>query len=152
MSRTRGFPAIGDLLPHTGPMRLLDRVLEHTPDRTVCAVDVAASELFHEPDGSVPAWLGIEYMAQCIACHAGLVAWNRGETPQRGLLLGTRRTDLYVDAFAPREALRVVSRHLRGERALVWFDCAIERAASREALARGRLSVYAMDGEEANGP
>ena len=145
------FPEIGALVPHSGRMRLLDRVVEHTPERTVCSVDPVGSSLFHGPDGSVPAWVGIEYMAQCVAAHGGLVAWWRGETPQRGLLLGTKRTDLLVDAFAPGERLRVVSRHLRGDRALVWFECAIEREADGETLARGRLSVYAMDGEASDG-
>ena len=152
MSRGETFPPMQELVPHSGRMRLLGRVLEHTPERTVCSLDPADSELFQEPDGSVPGWVGVEYMAQCIAAHGGLVAWNQGEKPQRGLLLGTRWTELHVDAFAPGRPLQVVSNHLRGDRALVWFDCTIEPAGGGEPLARGRLSVYAMEGEAQHGP
>jgi predicted hotdog family 3-hydroxylacyl-ACP dehydratase len=134
-------------------MRLLSHVIEHKTERTVCGVDVAQSDLFHDADGGVPAWVGLEYMAQCIAAHSGLVTRQRGDPPQRGLFLGTRKTEFFVDRFQPGQMLRVSSTHLRGERLLVWFDCTIEDANGGALLARGRLSVYAMQGQEAaDGP
>jgi predicted hotdog family 3-hydroxylacyl-ACP dehydratase len=153
MTRQAGLPDVSELIPHAGRMRLLSHVIEHRAERTVCAVDVADSELFADADGGVPAWLGLEYMAQCVAAHSGLVTRQRGDPPQRGLFLGTRSTELFVDRFEPGQQLRVSSTHLRGEQALVWFDCSIEAAADSALLARGRLSVYAMRGQEAaDGP
>ncbi len=145
--RSAALPDIAALLPHSGRMRLLDHVVEHIPERTVCAIDTAASELFAEPDGSVPAWVGLEYMAQCVAAHSGLVARALGVPRERGLLLGTKRTELFVDRFAPGARLVVTSEHLRGERGLVWFDCRVEDDEGTP-LARGRLSVYAMPEQE----
>lgn len=145
--RSAALPEIGALLPHSGRMRLLSRVVEHVPERTVCAVEVSDSGLFAEADGSVPAWVGLEYMAQCVAAHSGLVARALGVPRERGLLLGTKRTELLVDRFAPEARLSVVSEHLRGERGLVWFDCRVDDA-DGTLLARGKLSVYAMPEQE----
>jgi len=147
MSAT-GLPEIAELVPHSGRMLLLSHVIAHTPEKTVCAVDLERSELFHDTDGSVPGWVSLEYMAQCIAAHAGLVSGSRGERQRPGLFLGSRRTRIHVDAFHPGQCLQVTSRHLRGEARLAWFDCAVEDAADGATLAQGRLSVYAMEAAE----
>jgi predicted hotdog family 3-hydroxylacyl-ACP dehydratase len=143
------FPAIASLVPHSGPMCLLDRVLEHGPRHTVCAVDPARSHLLAAADGRVPAWVGIEYMAQCIAVHGGLVALARGEPPGPGLLLGSRRVSLAVDCFPPERELRVCARHHRGESGLVAFDCDVRGEDGEAALVEARLNVYLVERWEA---
>ena len=50
---------------------------------------VPEAGLFVE-DGQVPAWVGIEYMAQAIAAWAGCRARAAGKPPQLGFLLGSR--------------------------------------------------------------
>lgn len=139
---SRAFPAVAELVPHTGRMRLLDCVLEHTSDRTTCAVDVDTSAVFRRPDGSVPAWVGLEYMAQCAAVHGGLETRALGEAPRPGLFLGSRRVRFHVDAFAPGQRLRVAVRHHRGKEGLVAFDCWIRDDSDERTLAEGRLNVY----------
>ena len=132
------------LLPQQGPMRLLSRVLEHTPEQTVCAADTDRSELFREPDGTVPAWVALEYMAQCMAVHAGLAARSRGEAAQPALLLGSRRLRLRVDHFAAGCTLWVSARHHRGEQGLVAFDCEVRDEPGGALLASGRLLAYTL--------
>ncbi|TFG96202.1 MAG: 3-hydroxylacyl-ACP dehydratase [Myxococcales bacterium] len=152
-----GFAAIAALLPQAGPMCLLDRVLEHAADHTVCAVDPRRSRLLAAPDGSVPAWVGLEYMAQCIAAHGGLAALARGEAPRPGVFLGSRRVGFGVQHFAIDRELRVSARHHRGERGLVAFDCEIRELDGGFALVHGRLNVYlvetwqALEGAGGNG-
>ena len=102
-----GFPAIEAILPHEGPMVLLSRVLSHDDDSTVCAVDVDGSGMFRDASGAVPAWVAVEYMAQCVAAHAGLVAHAAGEPPPMGFLLGGRRVTFQVARFQRGERLRV---------------------------------------------
>ena len=47
-------------------------------------VDPADSVLLADADGGVPAWVGIEYMAQCIAVHSGLLSRAAGEPRRPG--------------------------------------------------------------------
>ena len=133
-------PPVAELVPHGGPMRLVGRVLEHDGSSTTCAVDPARSLPFLRPDGSVPCWIGLEYMAQCAAAHGGLVGRQRGLPPRPGLFLGSRRVRFRVDAF--RRPLRVTARHHRGETGLVAFDCSIREGDEALALAEGRITLY----------
>ena len=137
------FPELSELLPHSGPMRLLARVLSHSAERTVCALDPAASELFRDPAGSVPGWLALEWMAQCIAAHGGLVARAAGRQPLPGMLVGAKRVGLERFAFAAGEALEVEARYTGSAGALASFACALRAGA--EVLATGSLSVYVSD-------
>lgn len=139
------FPPVSALVPHSGPMSLLEQVLEHSPARTVCSIDPAASRLFAEADGRVPAWLGLEYMAQCIAVHGGLAALRFGEPPRPGLFLGTRRVEFASEYFQRDQALHVTAVHHRGETGLAAFDCEVRAAAGGEALVKGRMNVYIVD-------
>ena len=143
-----GFPPIATLLPHAGPMCLLERVTEHQRSHTVCSVDPSRSALLAAPDGSVPVWVGLEYMAQCIAAHGGLVARALGEPLRPGVLLGSRRLRFGVGRFASDRELRVTARHHRGERGLVSFDCEVREASGGPPLVEGRLNVYIVGGFE----
>jgi predicted hotdog family 3-hydroxylacyl-ACP dehydratase len=145
-SPNRGaFPEVADLIPQARRMLLLDRVLEHGPEHAVCAVNVACSELFHDAVGCVPAWVGIEYLAQCMAVYGSLVARAAGRPPRLGPLIGGRRLTLRVDRFQPEQRLVVTVRHLRGDRGLVAFDGRIQDDADGALLVEGRLNVYSAD-------
>ena len=136
-------PPVAELLPHEGAMVFLSRVLEHRAGQTVCLLEIDEQVLFREADGSVPAWVGIEYMAQCVAAHAGLVGRANGGPPPLGLLLGSRRARFHVERFLPEQALRVSARHVWGTSpGLVSFDCALEDAGSGAALASARLNCF----------
>jgi len=136
-------PDLAVLLPHSGPMRLLARVLSHAAERTVCAVDPAASELFRDAEGRVPGWVALEWMAQCIAAHGGLVARISGRPPAPGMLVGAKRVELERRDFAPGETLEVEARYTGGAGALAAFACSLR--AGGEIVASGSLSVYVSD-------
>jgi predicted hotdog family 3-hydroxylacyl-ACP dehydratase len=123
-------------------MRPLSGVVAHSMEETVCAIDLGRSGLFAEADGSVPAFVSLEYMAQCAAVHARLVSRSGGEPPRAAFLLGTRRLWLGSGRFRPGQRLRVSARHHRGASGLVVFDCALNDADSEEALAEGQLNLY----------
>ena len=70
-------PHVRELVPHEPPMLLLDAVRSYDGDTIVCAVTIAADGLFVEQlngQPGVPALIGLEYMAQCVAAYAGLAA------------------------------------------------------------------------------
>ena len=137
-----GFPELEELLPHGAGMLLLSRVVDHAATHTTCAVDPGGGGPFRRPDGSLPSWVGLEYMAQCAAAHGGLGSRARGEAPRPGLFLGSRRARFEVDAFRADQVLRVTARHRRGELGLVAFECEVRDAADDRRLAEARLNVY----------
>ncbi|HXX46687.1 MAG TPA: 3-hydroxylacyl-ACP dehydratase [Myxococcota bacterium] len=128
------------LLPHAGPMRLLSRLLSHTRERTICAVDVSDSELFREPDGQVPACVALEYMAQCVAAHGVLLD---GESPRPGLLVGVKHLELHRDRLAPSESLEVTARIVQRIGRLASLACEVR--GQGELVAEGVLSVFVPD-------
>ncbi len=139
------FPDVAELIPHARRMLLLSRVVAHDPDWTKCAVEVDRSELFRDADGGVPAWVGLEYLAQCIAVYGALVARAKGNTPRFGFFIGGRRLALRVARFRPGQLLHATVRHLRGDSGLVAFEGRIEDALGGEALVEGRLNVYSVE-------
>lgn len=83
-------PAVEHLLPHDHPMILIDEIGSWHEHGLTANVTVRPDSLFIEPNG-VPAWVGIEYMGQAIAAHAGLCARRDGQPIRIGFLVGTRR-------------------------------------------------------------
>lgn len=147
-----GLPMIEEILPHEGAMVLLSRVLSHHGDLTVCAVNVDESGMFRDESGAVPVWVGIEYMAQCVAAHAGLVARAAGEQPRPGFLLGGRRVTFHVARFQRGERLRVnVRRVWGGPGGMASFDCSLEDGTTGTLLAEGRLNCVVIEDVEALG-
>lgn len=118
-------PDLRDLLPHSGPMVLLDRLVA-VDDESLCAeVRVRADSLFFL-DGAVGGWVGLEYMAQAIGAFAGYRARRRGEPVRIGYLLGTRRYECKQPSFALGSRLEIyVKRVLQSEDGLAAFDCRI---------------------------
>ncbi len=117
------FPAIAELIPHTGPMILLDRVIAFD-DNSLSAGLVVRSGLFGD-DKTVPAWLGIEYMAQTIGAYAGMKARLAGEPIRLGFLLGTRRYSGNAAEFKVGTPLTVQVEKIMQDDRLGAFECRI---------------------------
>ena len=137
------FPPVAEILPQRGRMMLLSAVLEHSDEHTVCAVEVGADGPFVTADGAVPALMGIEYMAQCVAAHAGLRGRAKGEEPRVGFLIGARRLD-----FRSRTGFRVGQRLIVevtrawGEEEFAMFACRLRDAGSQAVIVEGHLNVF----------
>ncbi|MFZ2313869.1 MAG: hotdog family protein [Methylobacter sp.] len=116
---------ITDLMPHSGKMVLLDRLVEYDEIS-------ATTELVVRDDGllgdgkTVPAWAGIEYMAQTIAVFAGIMAKIAGDPIKLGFLLGTRRYKSNVAEFKVGLTLKVRVEKIMQDERLGVFDCRIE--------------------------
>jgi predicted hotdog family 3-hydroxylacyl-ACP dehydratase len=124
-------------------MRLLSRVVAHTPTETRCALDVASSGLFADESGAVPAWVALEWMAQCAAAHGGLTAHASQAPRAAGMLVGARRLELARPSFARDERLIVTARYAGAAGALVSFECEVRD--DRGVAARGSISVVVGD-------
>jgi predicted hotdog family 3-hydroxylacyl-ACP dehydratase len=118
-------PDIRTLVPHAGPMVLLDRLIAVDEDSLCAEVAIRRDGPFCGREG-VGAWVGIEYMAQAIAAHAGHAALLRGEPVKIGFLVGTRRYHSHQAYFRVGAVLRVeVKCLLFADNGLGSFDCKI---------------------------
>ena len=89
---------VAELVPHGPEMTLIERLVSYDSARSVATARIDERSVFFE-HGGVPAWAGLEYMAQAIAAHAGFAARLRGERPAVGFLLGTRAYSSFVSHF-----------------------------------------------------
>jgi len=136
---------VSELVPHDPPMVLLDRVLAFEESTLVAEVTIRADSMFCD-GGGVPGWVGIEYMAQAVAAHAGLQARQRGEPPAIGYLLGTRSYQCDAEIFPVGETLTVHVESLFVEMALGAFACRIE---TDRPLAKATVNVYQPEDDSA---
>lgn len=131
---------IEELIPHAGEMVLLDAVLDHDADHVRCARKVPARGLLHAADGSLPAWAGVELMAQAIAAWAGCAARAEGRPVRLGFLLGTRHYRCNVPGFAPGSELIVAAqREFFDATGMGVFTCRIDGTG---VLAEAKLTVF----------
>lgn len=137
---------ICDIIPHDGAMSLLDRGLEADEDSLTAEVTIHGNSMFCR-DGSVPGWVGIEYMAQAIAAWSGWQSHLRGEPPRLGFLLGSRRYNNSRSGFAVGETLSIhVRRQYQSDNGLGQFDCCIHISGAE--VAKAAITVYEPQNEE----
>jgi predicted hotdog family 3-hydroxylacyl-ACP dehydratase len=127
-------------VPHRGAMNLLDSVAHCDEQAIEARVRVPADGLFTDAQG-MPAWVGIEYMAQAVAAWSGARARVGGGSPRIGYLLGSRRYEAAVPFFEAGAELQVFAQcELMSDNGLGMFECRIER--DGRVLAGARLSVF----------
>jgi predicted hotdog family 3-hydroxylacyl-ACP dehydratase len=130
---------IDRLLPHAGAMILLDRVIEWDAERIVCERIVRRDEPFIQT-GGLPAWAGVELMAQAIAAWNGCQLLAAGSTVRPGFLLGTRTYRADVDSFPPGTTLTIEAvRSFHDEDGMGAFTCRIDAEGMH---AEARLTVF----------
>jgi predicted hotdog family 3-hydroxylacyl-ACP dehydratase len=122
-------------------MILLDRLVESKGRESTCEVTIGPHSMFVETAG-VPAFVGIEYMAQAVAAHGGYQSYQAGEPIAVGLLLGTRHVKLHGPFFELGQTLRIHVIHTWGERELMRFRCAITPIATGTLLQQAELNVF----------
>lgn len=118
---------VAELLPQSQSMVLLDRVLEIGESHIVVELSVRDDDLFSKPDHTVPAWVGLEYMAQSIAAYSGYNRKLRGEAIGLGFLLGTRHYQCSVGSFPCGVSLKVrAEKIIEAANDMSVFDCTIQ--------------------------
>jgi predicted hotdog family 3-hydroxylacyl-ACP dehydratase len=147
LQSSQALPDVRTLVPHSSTMVLLDRVRAVDEESLLAEVDIEEDTLFC--DGrEVGAWIGVEYMAQAIAAHAGYHARLRGEPVKVGFLLGARRYECSHPGFVIGDTLRVrIQRALQGENGLAAFDCRIDAGDDLDTapLAKATITVFQPD-------
>lgn len=143
MSKLISELTINEVLPHAEPMILLDRYLHSGEDYACCEVSITPDSLFYDAvQDAVPAYVGIEYMAQTIAAFSGAQERRHGHQAKIGFLLGTRKYAPSVLWFKREERLKVSAvQVLRDSTGLCVFECRIENDAGI-LYAEAKLNVF----------
>ena len=137
-------PSIDTLLPHTGRMRLIDRIVSYDEQRIVCESDSHRTANHPLADaGTLSIVAGLEYGAQAMAIHGGLLAAKA--QPQRtrarhGFLVAASELRWFVerlDACAAPLTIEAVN-ELRSDHQVAYR---FEIRAADLMLLRGRASV-----------
>jgi predicted hotdog family 3-hydroxylacyl-ACP dehydratase len=135
----RAFPSIESVLPHDRPMILIDEIVACDETSLVAAVTITDRSLFLEADG-VPAYVGIEYMAQACGAYAGVRALAAGDPVRVGFLLGTRQYMAHVSCFRRDDRLTISVTMIYRDQEMGVFDCRI--AVDGRLAAEAQLNVY----------
>ena len=131
---------LAELLPHAGDMILIDQVLAFDEEQIETRLSVKAGGLFNREDGSLPAWVGIELMAQSVAAYAGCRARLEGRAVALGFLLGTRKFECNVEHFPLGAQLHIHAlRSLEDDNGMGVFECHLTGPGIQ---ASARLNVF----------
>lgn len=136
---------VSEVVPHAGKMSLLTRIVNYGEDWLEAEVDITKDSLFVEEKG-VPAYVGIEYMAQAVAAFAGIQQRAQNQAPKLGFLLGTRRYHVNTEWFplAATLSIRVV-RDMVAENGLHVFQTTLTTS---QISASASLNVFQPDNPE----
>jgi predicted hotdog family 3-hydroxylacyl-ACP dehydratase len=115
---------VTELVPHSGDMVLLDRIVDFDEQGLTAELIVRGDELF-SPGPRVPAWVGIEYMAQTVAAYVGVKAKQVNDPIRLGFLLGTRFYNSNVAAFEVGATLTIRVEKIIQDDGLGVFECRI---------------------------
>ena len=139
LEQLRGMSA-AEFVMHRDPMLLLDTLVSADGENAICEWRVNPEDPFVENNLGVPAYVGVEFMAQCVAVHAGARARIAGLGPPLGFLLGARHFKSSISHFEIGERYRATCRELiRDDSGMGSYDCSILHG--DETVAEARLAV-----------
>lgn len=131
---------IADFVPHRGTMLLLDRLVDCDELHGTAEVAISRRSSFYSPGQGVPAYVGVEYMAQAVAAFDGAQRRTAGAGPTIGFLLGTRQFQSTRSYFRDGERLTVRVKMIYRDGPMGSFDCTIE--VGGETCCTATLNVY----------
>ncbi len=137
--RTTDLP-LAELMPHARPMILIDAVVDYDDDSLRALVNIREDNLFLEQDQRIPAWVGIEYMAQAVSAWSGALACESKQPVQIGFLLASRSYRAHTDAFNIGDTLQVSILKAYIDDTMGVFECTIHR--DDRLLAEADLKTY----------
>jgi len=114
------------IIPHRGTMLLIDAVAAFEEQTLSARATVHADAWYADAQGAMPAWIGIELMAQSIAAHVALLAMRGGGRARPGVLLGSRSYKALQPSFAGGAQLLIhATELLRSDEGHGAYECTI---------------------------
>jgi predicted hotdog family 3-hydroxylacyl-ACP dehydratase len=137
--------AVDELIPHSPPMVLLDRILHYDSMNLIAEITINVDCMFYDPAvKGVPSWVGIEYMAQAISALAGLRAREKNASIKIGFLLGTRKMLLQQKVLLAGGTYQIHVKQLFWDPSgLANFECEIRHG--QELCVTAKVNVFETD-------
>ncbi len=131
--------SVEDVVMHRGAMSLLDEIIDYDDTWLRANVNIRKESMFAQASG-VPAWIGMEYLAQAIGAFEGVRRRLQGGKPKLGFLVGSRSYVCSVDYFAFGQVLSLyVVQEMQAENGLGVFRCELS---GQGVTAQANLNVY----------
>ncbi|PKR53135.1 ApeP family dehydratase [Thalassospira marina] len=138
------FPPVETLVPHARPMLLIDRIIAADDLSMQADVTIHAQSLFCSDEYGVPAYVGIEYIAQTVSAYSGWRALQASKTgnsqPRIGYLLGTRKMTMAKSGFKPGDHLIISVENIFEDGEMGVFEGTVRR--NQEVIVSARVNVY----------
>ena len=137
------------VVPHTGTMVLLDQIDHWNDHELQASMTVRADAPFADERG-IPAYVGIELMAQTIGAFGGCRARHAGRPVKIGFLVGSRRYTCSHSYFPVGAYLQVqVKEVIRGDNGLCVFECNLRGLDEHAGIsASANINVFQPDDPE----
>jgi len=110
----------------------------------VAQTTIRTDSPFYVEGSGVPAYIGLEMMAQAIATIDGMKRKQNGLPAKIGFLLGCRQYAATCDVFVDGAKLTIAADMVFGDNDMFAFECKITDESGAE-LARANMSAYAPD-------
>jgi predicted hotdog family 3-hydroxylacyl-ACP dehydratase len=137
-------PPIEDVLPHRDNMLLIDRLIEFNNESIIAECSPKSDAWYADAEGNMPAWIGIELMAQAVAAHVGALKRYEGKPQKNGVLVGTRRYSATAPIFTANVTIQIyVTIAYQDISGLAAYDCSIK--SNDILLAEATLKVFEPD-------
>ncbi|MEJ2456470.1 MAG: phosphotransferase [Candidatus Thiodiazotropha sp.] len=140
--------ALCELMPHAGSMCLIQELVSWDKEQIVCRTrsHLSAQNPLRS-GGRLNAIHAIEYGAQAIGLHGGLLAKQSGENPGSGLLVGLRQIRLHRTRLDDTtDPLLIHARRLLADSRNLLYAFAIHL--NQEPVAEGRAAIITQQGVE----
>lgn len=142
------YPHISALIPHSGKMILLEKVIYRDTERIDCLLTISAEDPFADEQGNVPAYIGLEYMSQAVAAHGSLDKVDEAERGKIGFFVGSRKVEMFVQEFYLQQELLISANLVLEQEGFGVFDCAVRNADEGELLMSGRLNFFQQENKD----
>ena len=129
-------------LPHRAPMLLLDSVEQVDAEGGLARARIDPNAWYADAQGAMPAWIGLELMAQAISACRGQHLARSGQPGAGGYLVAARGFSSSVSAFPSGSELQVRVTLLEADPSgLCTFQCALLLAQNPVATATLKVIV-----------
>lgn len=133
------FPAISQLIPHSEPMVLLDRLVAWSPGHAECSVRVRADMRLVE-NGVLDTPFTVEHMAQTVAVCLGYEAYRGGRSARIGMVVSCRGFRVHESGAPVGSELLISASQLRANETTSHFACEVHCGGKR--LASAVLTLF----------